>query len=66
MLVESERADTRAASGGGDEAVASSSTGGNSVGVPVTSFGGRMFERPVRGRDRRRPFYFDGLQFDQR
>lgn len=65
MLVESERSDTRAASGGDDEST-SATAGGNSVGVPVTSFGGRMFERPVRGRDRRRPFFFDGLQFDQR
>jgi hypothetical protein len=27
---------------------------------------GRVFERLVRGRDRRRPFWFNGLMFDQR
>ena len=36
------------------------------VGVMVSSKSGRLFERPYRGRDRRRPFFFDGLAFNQR
>jgi hypothetical protein len=38
---------------------------GSSTAV-VTSNAGRMFDRPVRGRDRRRPFWFDGVKFEQR